>query len=262
MKANDLIEKIEAVINSELTAYAIAKRTGLTTSAVAKYKRGESKAENMSLYAAMKFEELYNELKGGVNVDKRVEKIEKLELRIEGKSLNGSGRPYKNTFSDSHDVPNALRGLSEFSQYSENDACFNAGLELVGITETSYTNLTKAMEGAMNDCGCDVEDYEAIAYLHSALEELGRDKSDSIEMALKGFDYSHGAKVLAVYTIELEVDADDLTSAKLQELMDTLNGSEWEFLKWNDTHTDGSTIQVSVDWSELTDAQKAKWNRW
>lgn len=261
MKANDLMSKVSAVINSELTAYAIAKRTGLTTSAVAKYKRGESKAENMSLSAAMKFEDLYNELKGGVNMDKRIARIEKRKLQINGHKLHGSGRSFKNEFSNVRDVLNTLRGLSAFNQESEDEELLRVGLEHVGITETSYSKLIKAMEVAMNGCGCDVEDYEAIAYLRSALEELGGETGDSIEMALKGFDPSYGAGVTAIYAIELdpEVDGDDLLNADIQEILNSLEGSEWDFLWPHPTYTYSTAIQVAVDWSQLSDAQKAKW---
>lgn len=55
-----LINKVRAVLESDLTPYRIAKEIGLANATpVHKYIDGRSDIENMSLSVAMRFEELY-----------------------------------------------------------------------------------------------------------------------------------------------------------------------------------------------------------
>ena len=53
--------KIKRLMNSSMSAYAIAQKTGVSQSLVTKYRNENSKIENMTLAVAKKFEKLYDE---------------------------------------------------------------------------------------------------------------------------------------------------------------------------------------------------------
>jgi len=60
MLSNELIHKIEEVLNSNLSAYMVAKKVGYSSAnQVHKFINGKSSLKSMSLEKAIAFEELY-----------------------------------------------------------------------------------------------------------------------------------------------------------------------------------------------------------
>ena len=55
-----LIDKINAVFNSELTSYRIGKETGISIALIAETRQGKHKAENMTVKNGEKIAELYD----------------------------------------------------------------------------------------------------------------------------------------------------------------------------------------------------------
>mgnify|MGYP001222638631 CR=1 FL=1 len=63
MLTEQLIEKIKAVLDSDLTAYRVAKETGYkSANQIHNYRNGKSDIRDMKLSTAMRFERLYEEV--------------------------------------------------------------------------------------------------------------------------------------------------------------------------------------------------------
>lgn len=60
MKKIDL-RKIEALLNSAISAYAISEKTGLTRAVINRYRNGEASLENMTIKTAYILQTFYNE---------------------------------------------------------------------------------------------------------------------------------------------------------------------------------------------------------
>lgn len=52
--------KIEELLNSNVSAYAISKDTNLTRAVINRYRTGETKIENMTIRVALKLQEFYD----------------------------------------------------------------------------------------------------------------------------------------------------------------------------------------------------------
>ena len=57
-----LIEKIQKLVDSEITSYQIGKATGLSVTVVQEFKKGNRKVENMTLKTAEKLLKYIDEL--------------------------------------------------------------------------------------------------------------------------------------------------------------------------------------------------------
>ena len=55
------LSKIEELLNSNVSAYAISKDTNLTRAVINRYRTGETKLENMTIRVALKLQEFYDE---------------------------------------------------------------------------------------------------------------------------------------------------------------------------------------------------------
>ena len=77
--------KIEELLNSDISAYAISKDTNLTRAVINRYRTGETKLENMTIKVALKLQEFYDEnyIKPIISYDS-TELIEELKIDIEG----------------------------------------------------------------------------------------------------------------------------------------------------------------------------------
>lgn len=60
----ELREKVQWVIDSDITTYQFAKDTGLTNTVLSKLRRGEKEVGRLSLDIAEKFGNLYDALNG------------------------------------------------------------------------------------------------------------------------------------------------------------------------------------------------------
>ncbi|MFT8630683.1 hypothetical protein [Liquorilactobacillus hordei] len=55
------LSKIEELLNSNVSAYAISKDTNLTRAVINRYRTGKTKLENMTIKVALKLQEFYDE---------------------------------------------------------------------------------------------------------------------------------------------------------------------------------------------------------
>lgn len=101
-----LIDKIKAVLKSDLTPYRIAKEVGLSNATpVHKYIDGRSDIENMSLEFAAGFEKLYEEMEKMENIKQIIEGIEagKIEVDNEATYEDVNGVEYIAHYVDGHE---------------------------------------------------------------------------------------------------------------------------------------------------------------
>ena len=56
------LSKIEKLLSSDISAYAIAKETGLTRAVVNRYRTGDTALENMTIKTALKLQKFYDDL--------------------------------------------------------------------------------------------------------------------------------------------------------------------------------------------------------
>ncbi|KRL39901.1 hypothetical protein [Liquorilactobacillus nagelii] len=57
------LSKIEKLLSSDISAYAIAEETGLTRAMINRYRTGDTKLENMTIKTALKLQKFYDDLK-------------------------------------------------------------------------------------------------------------------------------------------------------------------------------------------------------
>lgn len=70
------IKKVQAVINSNITAYEIEKQTGISRAQIGNYRNGKHDIMNMSLNNALKLQNYYEE-EMAMNYEKELERLEK-----------------------------------------------------------------------------------------------------------------------------------------------------------------------------------------
>lgn len=60
-----IVQNIEALLNSDITANYIQKHTGINRSQITRLKKGERDIQNISLKNALKLNDLWENYKGG-----------------------------------------------------------------------------------------------------------------------------------------------------------------------------------------------------
>lgn len=103
---NKVIDRIKSVLDSDLSAYEIAKQVGYSSAnQVHNFRSGKSDYTAMKLSTAIEFEKLYNKIEGEVKMHKKimevVKKVQDFEIELnpeydyyQEEYVDGLGDPY------------------------------------------------------------------------------------------------------------------------------------------------------------------------